>query len=282
VSAGYVVCDVRRRRLIILLSALGILLVGAGPLMAYGPLVPWSPIHPGYSELQLERARVLYPSERALPDAYRHIDQWIAEGEAFHSLHGGTRITIVLCRDWSDFHRFAPWITGRNVAGLSLATGDAIYITPKIDERQLDHGEFVRHELSHSILAQHASVYSAYTATKRYPWFHEGLAVWFGRQRAYMSQAEFFERAPMLGVSDALRGGHHGLEMRFSYIAWRDFLDYLDQTYGHDRLVAFVHKANEQPDEMFTLFRSAFLVSWDEAVNQFEAAVLMHSFTPRP
>lgn len=273
---------VRRRRLKVLLWTVCILLISAGPLMAYGPLVPWSPIHPGYSELRLERARVLYPSDRTMPDAYRHIDQWIAEGEAFHSLRVGTRITVVLCRNWSDFHRFAPWITGRNVAGLSLATGDAVYITPKVDEKRLDHGEFVRHELSHSILAQHTSVYRTHTATKRYPWFHEGLAVWFGRQRAFMSQAEFFEQAPALGVSKALRDGSRGPELRFSYIAWRNFLDYLDQRYGHERLVAFVHDANKRPDEMLALFQSTFQVSWDEAVNQFEAAVLMHTFMPRP
>ena len=95
-----VILHVRRRT--ILLWTIAILLLGAGPLMAYGPLVPWSPIHPGYDELRLARSRVLYPSGTTLPEVYRHIDDWIAEGETFHSMRANKRITIVLCRDWKS------------------------------------------------------------------------------------------------------------------------------------------------------------------------------------
>jgi hypothetical protein len=269
----------RRRR--ILAWAAVLLLGAAAPLLAYGPLVPWSPVHPGYTELRLQRARILYPSERQLPDAYRRVDQLIAEGETFHALHAGKRITIVLCRDWSDFHRFAPWQTGRGAAGLSLATGDAIYITPKVDEKRLDHGEFLRHEISHTILAQNAPVLRTLEASRRDPWFQEGLAVWFGRQRAYDTQAQFFDSAATLGVAASLHAGYGGPDLRFGYIAWRDFLDYTDQTFGHDRFTAFVHAANARPEDKYAIFQSTFGVSWDETVSRFERAVLDRTFRAR-
>jgi hypothetical protein len=264
------------------LWTVAITLLGAGPLMAYGPLLPWSPIHPGYHELRLERARILYPAGRALPKAYHHLDEWIADGEAFHSLQIHKRITVVLCRDWSDFHRFVPWLRNTVVAGVTLATGDAIYITPKVDEMRLDHGEFLRHELSHGILSQNATVLHAYRAPRQYPWLHEGLAVWFGRQRAFMTQAEVFEQAPRLGVSRALRSGYGGPDLRFGYIVWRDFLDYLDQKYGHQSFVRFVHAANEDPDRIFELFESAFSASWGDEVERFESDLLTHRYIPRP
>lgn len=272
----------RNRARRIVLWTVAMVLTGVGPLMAYGPLLPWSPVHPGYQELRLERARVLYPADRALPEAYGHIDEWIADAEVFHSLRIHKRITVVLCRDWSDFHRFVPWLRGTAVAGVTLATGDAIYITPKVDEKRLDHGEFVRHELSHGVLSQNAGVLRAYSAPRRYPWLHEGLAVWFQRQRAFMTQPEFFEQAPRLGVSRALRDGHGGPDLRFGYVAWRDFLDHLDQTYGHQTFVKFVHDANLDPDHIFELFESAFRVSWDDEVERFERDVLTRRYIPRP
>jgi hypothetical protein len=248
--------------------------------MAYGPLVPWSPVHPGYRELTLARARVLYPADSTLPDAYRHADQWIAQGESFLALRAPARITIVLCRNWSDFVRFVPWIRGRAVAGVTLATGNAIYITPKVDEKRLDHGEFIRHEIAHAILSQNASMLRAYQGPHRYPWLHEGLAVWFARQRAFVSQSEFFDRAPAFGVAKSIRDGYGSRDLQFTYIAWRDFLDYVDQTYGHDRFVAFVHAANQTPDTIDALFTSFFRVSWADEVARFERAVLARTFTP--
>jgi len=246
--------------------------------------LPLSLVHPGYTELTLSRARVLYPNGVALPDAYRNADAWIAEAEAFHELPAPKRITIVLCRNWSDFHRFVPWLSGNLLAGVSLATGNAIYITPRVDERHLDHGEFLRHEISHTVLAQNASAIRTYWAPQRYPWLYDGLAVWFGRQRAFVTQAEFFERAPRLGVAAAIlpSAKYGGSDLRFGYIAWRNFLDYLDQTHGHATFIAFVHEANQNPKNIDPLFQSAFHVSFPTAVTEFESAVLARAFEPRP
>jgi hypothetical protein len=270
-----------RRRLIG--AALVLVLIVPTGLLAYGPLVPWSPVHPGYDQLTLSRARILYPSGTTVPDAYRHVDQWIAEAEAFLEIRIHSRITIVVCEQWGDFHRFVPWIRGTSVAGVTLAMGDVVYITPKVAEKQLDPGEFVRHELAHAVLSQNASLRHAYSAPRRHPWLHEGLSVWFGRQRAFVTQEEFVERAPELGVAAAIvpGDGYGGRDLRFGYVAWRNFLDYLDQTFGHRVFIGFVHAANDDPDRIDALFRSAFGRSLEDEAAVFEQAVRMGRFTPR-
>lgn len=271
---------VSRRSLVVAL--LLVLTVPAG-LLAYGPLMAWSPVHPGYDQLTLSRARILYPSGTTVPDAYRHVDRWIAEAEVFLELRAPSRITIVICRQWGDFRRFVPWIGGTSVAGVTLATGDVVYITPRIAEKQLDPGEFVRHELTHAVLSQNASLRHAYAAPKRHPWLHEGLSVWFGRQRAFATQQEFVERAPEFGVAAAIvpGEGYGGRDLRIGYVAWRNFLDYLDQTYGHRVFIDFVHAANDDPEQVRVLFRSAFGRSLEDEAAVFEQAVRSEQFTAR-
>lgn len=257
-------------------------LIGIPSAMAFGPLLPWSPIHPGYRELKLARGRILYPNTAALPAAYQDLDAIITQAERFHRLAATKPINVVIPRTWADFHRFAPWIRGRALGGLSLATGDAIFITPKLDEREFDHKEYLRHEVSHSLLAQNASLLD-FRAQQQNDWLFEGIAVWFGEQRSYVSQAEFRERAPVDGIARSivpqLRTGD--FDIRFGYIAWRNFLDYLSQTRGHDIFLAFVHAANRDPGHLDVLFSEYFGTDFPAAAAEFESAVLAGDFAPQ-
>src|SRR5262245_51925325 len=213
----------RRARTIALLFV-AVTLLAAIPALAYGPLFPWSPIYPGYQELTLSRARILYPANATLPDAYRNADTWIHDAEAFYKLPAAQRVTIVVCRDWSSFHRFVPWMADNVlVAGVSLQTGDAIYITPRVDERRLDHGEFLRHEIAHSVLAHNTSI-RTYWAPARYPWFHDGLAVWFGRHRTFGTEEQFFERARRGGIAPLIVHSTNVPDLRYAYMTWRNFM----------------------------------------------------------
>jgi hypothetical protein len=269
---------VGRRSLVV---ALFLVLIVPTGLLAYGPLIAWSPVHPGYDQLTLSRARILYPSGTAVPDAYRHVDQWITEAEAFLELRVHSRITIVVCEQWGDFHRFVPWIRGTSVAGVTLAMGDVVYMSPRIAEKQLDPGEFVRHEVVHAVLSQNASLRHAFIAPKHHPWLHEGLSVWFGRQRAFVTQEEFVERVRRSGVAASIIPSDGERDLRFEYVAWRNFLDFLDLTYGHRVFIGFVHAANDDPDRTEAVFRSAFGRSLEDEAAAFEEAVSAGQFTPR-
>ena len=115
-----------------------------------------------------------------LPPEFRQVDGYIAESEAFHRHTVPSRVRVILCRDWGAVRRYLPWLGGARVGGVTLATGTVIYITPIVEEKHLDPGEFIRHELSHATLNQHQTLVQAYHMRDAQPLF-EGLAVSFGR-----------------------------------------------------------------------------------------------------
>jgi hypothetical protein len=47
----------------------------------WGPLFAWSPLHPGYRQMQFSRADVLYPNGAELDPAYHKVDSYVAEAE---------------------------------------------------------------------------------------------------------------------------------------------------------------------------------------------------------
>src|SRR2546422_845259 len=68
----------------------------------------------------------------------------------------------------------------------------------KLKEGNFSLEEFLRHELSNALLSQHTTIPKSLKLTAQ-AWFSEGLAVSFSRQKAYLSQAEFIQRALKTG-----------------------------------------------------------------------------------
>jgi hypothetical protein len=234
-----------------------------------GPLFPWSPVKPGYTHFILHRADVYYPAGTTLEDAYQQLDSLIQEAEAFHRLKMPDRITVIALRSWTDFHLQAPWQRGP-VAGLTLQTGTVIFITPKVGEKHLDTAEFLRHELSHAILDQNTTLWRGHKLSRQ-SWLSEGLAVDFGRQKAYLSEQEFFARVRTGAVAPAFHGDNS--DMRFNYVAWRYFLEHMIHTRGRDRFQDYLLRVMQDPDDARGLFPEYFGISFDDAVQEFEARV---------
>ena len=118
----------------------------------YGPLFAWSPVHPGYTKLRLERADVLYPDTFPQAAAYREFDRYVTWVEKVHELKCSRRITVIACRDCSDCRRFAgPLLLGQSPAAVTSPTGTVIFLTP-YSFGSWDLGGLLRHELSHATL----------------------------------------------------------------------------------------------------------------------------------
>lgn len=247
-------------------------------LFAYGPLFPWSPVKPGYQRLALERADVYYPDGSLLPPAYRQLDSLIGEAERFHRLPMPRRVAVVAVRDWNDFHRFMPNYPGTAVGAVTLATGTVIYVTPKIAERGLDLREFLRHELSHAAMHQNTPIARAF-AMQKVSWVYEGVPVWFGRQRAYLTQEEFRERARTIDFLPAFTAP--GGDMRFNYVVWRDFIDFLDQSAGRETFWRFYGEFRQHPGRIDVDFASAYGHSIEQMIHAFQAAVCTGTYVPR-
>src|SRR2546425_1939673 len=79
--------------------------------LLYGPLIPWSPLKPGYRAASFSRADVYFNQAEALPEDYRQIDQMISEAEEFHRLKLHRRMKVIACKDWSSCRRHLTWMT---------------------------------------------------------------------------------------------------------------------------------------------------------------------------
>lgn len=272
---------VKRKLLIGLSAALFFLLLMAFP---FGPLLPWSPIKPGYGSVSYARADVYFNKNEAEPDGYRQVDQMMAEAEAFHGLKFRRRVKVVACKSWGDCARAWPWMNVRPLGGVTLGTGDAIYLTPKLKEKNFSVVEFLRHELSHALISQNTTIRSSLKLTDQ-AWFSEGIAVWFGNQTAYLSQAEFLEKArtsDLAKVIDPSQMNRAGPDWsaRFAYPAQRYFLEYLKQTYGAERFRDFLASYIHDPDAYQRQFRETFGQSLADAVRQFEQAIRSGQWPP--
>ncbi|MBP6823772.1 MAG: hypothetical protein KA368_19635 [Acidobacteria bacterium] len=271
----------KRKLFIGLAAAMFFVLLMAFP---FGPLLPWSPIKPGYSEASYARADVYFNKNEPEPNDYLLVDQMMAEAEAFHGLKFQRRVKVVACKNWEDCQRSWFWMNVKPLGGVTLGTGDAIYITPKLKEKNFSVAEFLRHELSHAVISQNTTIRSSLKMTDQ-AWFSEGIAVWFGNQTSYLSQAEFLEKArttDLTKVIDPVRMDRNSPDWswRFAYPAQRYFLEYLKQSQGNDRFQQFLNKYIHDPDDYQRQFNDTFQLSLADAVRQFEQTIRSGQWTP--
>jgi hypothetical protein len=247
--------------------ALAVVVIAVVAAFCDGPLFPWSPLKPGYTHFTLHRADIYYPSGTTLEESYKQLDTFIDEAETFHRLKMPDRIAVIAPRTWIDFHLQAPWQRGP-VGALTLQTGTVIFITPKIAEKHFDTAEYLRHELSHAILNQNMTLWRG-RKMNRQQWLSEGLAVDFGRQKSYLTDEEFVARAQTQPLAPAFNGDNS--DMRFNYVAWRYFLEYLIRTRGRDKFQDYLLRVMQEPDQARALFPEFFGMSFDGAILEFQA-----------
>lgn len=237
----------------------------------YGPLFPWSPWKPGYEHLALGKADIYWPKGTVLPEAYRQFDDLIAQTERFEQLDCVKRITVVECGSWSEFRRLMPHMSSRSVGAVTLATGAQIYVTPKLNERKLDHREFLLHELGHALVNQHQSLYNAFRFAQ-VEWLAEGISVANGRQQSYLSLGEVLSRAarePVGPVIDPeLRRGV--LDMRFAYPVWRYFNEYLMTRHGRDAYQRYLLSVASDPAAWRSKFETSFGRPFADEIDAFQ------------
>jgi hypothetical protein len=264
--------------------AAALLTLGTAAAFAYGPLFPWSVVKPGYQTIRSARAEVSWPHRVPLDPAYLHVDQMVAEAEAFQGMRAPDLLRIVECANWGDFRRFCPIVPGRGVGAVTLDLGGVIYISPRVGERGLDKGEFVRHEIAHAIVAHNVPLWNL-QRMKHHTWLYEGVPVWFARQRAYLTRDEFLERAGAVDLQavvayDANSGTAAPVEMRFAYVAWRYFLEYLVSVYGRPAFDRFYHQYLGEPDGLERLFEKGFGKPLRTSVDEFQTALRTQEFLP--
>jgi len=265
----------RNRRILIgALTTIAFLLAMAFP---FGPLLPWSPLKPGYHAISYASADVYFSGSSEQLGDYGGVDRMMREAETFHRMKYLRRVKVIACKNWGDCERALPWLHVKVLGGVTLDTGDVIYITPKWKERNFSLAEFLRHELSHALLSQRTTIRKSLKLTDQ-AWFSEGLAVSFGQQTSYLSQAEFLEQAMKTNLAnfidpERMNRSAPNWNARFAYPAQRYFLEYLEQRFGADRFQDFTVKYIDNPDDYRKLFNEVFQIPFVDAIDQFAQAI---------
>lgn len=256
-------------------------LIGVATLAAFpwGPLFAWSPVHPGYRQVQFSRADVLYPDALALDPAYRDVDRYVAVAENFHELKCSKKIMVVVCRNWSDCLRFAaPFLMGQRPLAVTVATGTVIFVTPRA-AGWADIGGLLRHELSHAVQNQNRSLLSVLRMLRE-PWVSEGVAGVVaamgptvpGRHLVSLPEAEFLSRAK----TEDLWSSFSGAPLRdwpFSYTAWIYFWDGQIERSGKATFLRFEGVCFSDPRGCRSAFADLYRTDLRSAVDRFQAEV---------
>jgi hypothetical protein len=244
----------------------------------WGPLFAWSPVRPGYRQIRFSRVDVVYPNGAALDPAYREVDRYVAEAEAFHEVKWEKKIRVVVCQNWSDCDRFATPFLGRPLA-VTIPTGTVVFVTPKVVDSRTDIGELLRHELSHAVLKQEGSLLSRLRMRKQ-PWVVEGVAGLVaematttpGREPIILPAEEFLLQAKNETLwpyfADAVQRN-----WRFSYTAYIYFWNRQIERSGKATFLRFERACFSDPQGCRGTFRSVYGTELRSAVEEFQEEV---------
>jgi hypothetical protein len=248
-----------------------------------GPLFAWSPIKPGYDVIRHGRADVYFGSGVAIPAAYARIDEDIAAVEAFHALPVRTRMTVVICRDWSDCHRFVPWLRGELVGAVTIELfGNVIFVTPQVSRMGFDHDVFIRHELSHAVLLQNAAL-MARPLFQRAQWLYEGVAVLSAGPEAFgtwENAASIIAHDPVLPMFSTDPWQTPKFNIRSAYLVWSFFLEWVVDVRGRDTLQRLLSRFLDHPADARQLYQEVYGEPLESSVARFVQMVNMHRWSP--
>jgi len=253
----------------------------------YGPLFAWSPVHPGYIRMNLKRADVLYPADRTPDAAWGAVDQYVALAEGFHHLRCPKRITVVVCRDWNDWLRFAaPLVGTQRPVGVTIASGTVIYLATPFMYKTADVGGVLRHELSHATLNQNRTLRSVLRLLKQ-PWFSEGVAGVIagmgatapGRRLVALPAVDFIARArheELWPLFDAVPQK----DWSFSYTAWEFFWVRQIQSGGKEAFLKFESACMSDPENCRSGFAKIYGMDLRDEVNGYQDDLRSGRFVP--
>jgi len=258
---------------------LGLIVLGFLAAFPWGPLFAWSPVHPGYRQVQFSRADVLYPDSLALDPAYREVDRYVAVAEDFHELKCSKKIKVVVCGSWNDCLRFAaPFLMGQRPLAVTIPTGTVIFVTPRA-AGWADIGGLLRHELSHAVQNQNRSLVSVLRMLRQ-PWVSEGVAGVVaargvtapGRHLVSLPESEFLSRAKTEDLWPSFTPQPQK-DFRFSYTAWIYFWDRQIQRSSKTTFLKFERACFPDPQSCPSAFAAVYGTDLRRAVEDLQAEV---------
>jgi hypothetical protein len=251
---------------IILIIAAALICV-PGYMLAYGRLLPFSPILFAYQKVSLGKINLYKHAGEPIPEAINKANDFLNDLENSHKLPFDKTIDIILCSSESEQRR----INGSDIRLKCYPIYGRIVVSHKVlsessrNEKNL--GIYLKHELSHTLLFQNLPLAKAFHTFPR--WLIEGMAVYssnqFGVDNYYTKQmvaqtikdGKFFrpewlngpfQREPKEAIKFPLQDKAY-----FFYSEFGMIVDDLITTYGEDNFQRYFHAlfTSDSDDRLF-------------------------------
>ena len=210
--------------------------------MFWGPLFPWNPLKFGFKKIESSKATV-YITEFDGENVVYKLDEILQEEENFHGIGFKEKFKIIILGKESNMKRFLPWMRGSGYS-VKLGSVNVIYIGANARNSQHGIGVFLKHEISHLLIHQNTSSGGNNLEILKQGWLSEGVATYFGGPH-YYEKNEFIELWTKNGLTFDDLYEENPLEMdrslfRLKYTYYRFFIEFLIETYGIEKLQAYL------------------------------------------
>lgn len=231
----------------------------------WGPLFPFSPVKPGFHAIKKGNYTLIYKNSVENIVDTDQIDEIIKIEEIFHDLEYREKFKIIILDENSSMKRFLPWKKGSGYS-VSLGVANIIYIGPAAVKSAFGINTYIKHELSHMLLAQNTSSYKFKREIHKQGWLAEGLAIYFGGPRFY-SEKDFKElwKHKAKDQADFFKSDFYDIpldEIRLYYSAYGYFIQYLIIRYGLEKLQDYIKLYIADP----FIYRAAFYDIYSSAI----------------
>jgi hypothetical protein len=226
------------------------------------PLFAWSPVKIGYKSYVFEKYDVFIHHKTPLEYDLEGINRLFTENEEHHRLSYNKKVGIFLCKNLKEINDCFPLIRIK-ASGFTINTGDKVFVNLKrMEESDIDLYELIKHELSHDLLYHNMDFLKTFDLSQ---WFREGVAVYFGGPRYERSKEELKAGFDSMKIdyNDTLEKlyiyePNGNRNMRYSYILYGWFIAYLDDNWGRDKLIDFIHRTIMSPKEIRDIFHQIY------------------------
>jgi len=236
-------------------------------------LFPWNPIKSGFRKIESSKATV-YITEFNDENVVYKLDEILQEEEEFHGIGFKKKFKIIILGKESNMKRFLPWMRG---SGYSVKLGSVNVIYIGANARNSQHGiaVFLKHEISHLLIHQNARSGSNNMEILKQGWLSEGVATYFGGPH-YYDKAEFLEVWTEKGLTFNNLYEENPLEMdgsifRLKYTYYRFFVEFLIETYGLEKLQAYLKSYIINPKNYKIIFPEIYDEELKEILQKYNA-----------
>jgi hypothetical protein len=271
--------NTRKTKVALLLGSTLVLLTTAYVFFC-GRLLPFSPLVVGFSRHERD-AEIIYLDAKASFDNFDMIDRCILEVEHAHGLSFKHKPEIFLLKTPATFAR----VTGSTVRFKTFPGYGRVFVSPRALE-EADKGVislpiYLKHELSHSLLFQHMTLYRSI----HYPsWLLEGVATQSSGMIGHAWYPDKKATYALIRAGNFLPPRDYGTrhedtvpsklpaKAAFLYSEFGCIVDDLISQYGRDKLLAYLKALLNESDDL-RLFRATFGQDFDDYLAGFRRRV---------